>query len=132
MTPRLRTPHRVGLIVPSSNVTMETEIPALLSRHPAAADRGVTFHSSRATLHRVDPGSLRRMVTESDRCARELADARLDVVALSACVQMPSLAVLDEVSREAQVPVLSAATATADEVLALLADESAAAPVSGG
>jgi maleate isomerase len=39
-------PHRVGLIVPSSNVTMETELPALLSRHPVAAGRGVTFHSS--------------------------------------------------------------------------------------
>jgi maleate isomerase len=246
-TPRPGTPHRVGLIVPSSNVTMETEIPALLSRHPAAASRGVTFHSSRATLHRVDPESLQRMVTESDRCARELADARLDVVAyacliaimasgpgaheaeeqrlaaalagagspvpvtssagalvralqrldasrvaivapylkpltglvvrylasygievvdsvslevadnvevgrldpaelpghvrrldlagvdalvLSACVQMPSLAVLDEVSREAQVPVLSAATATADEVLDLLGLEPAAALVS--
>ena len=238
LTPPLTTPHRVGLIVPSSNVTMETEIPALLSGHPAVADRGVTFHSSRATLHRVDPESLQRMVTESDRCARELADARLDVVAyacliaimaggpgaheaeeermaaalaaagsavpvtssagalvralqrldatrvaivtpylkpltdmvvrylagygikvvdsvslevadnvavgrldpaqltghvgrldlaaadalvLSACVQMPSLAVLDEVSRQTQVPVLTAATATAGELLALLA-----------
>jgi maleate isomerase len=231
------TPHRVGLIVPSSNVTMETEIPALLSRHAAIADRGVTFHSSRATLHQVDPESLRRMVAESDRCARELADARLDVVAyacliaimaagpgaheaeeerltatlaaagsavpvtssagalvralhrlgairvaivtpylrpltdmvarylagygikvvdsvslevadnvevgrldparlaghvrrldlasvdalvLSACVQMPSLAALDEVSRRTQVPVLTAATATADELAGLL------------
>jgi maleate isomerase len=247
-TPRPGTPQRVGLIVPSSNVTMETEIPALLSRHPAAASRGVTFHSSRAALHRVDPESLQRMVTESDRCARELADARLDVVAyacliaimasgpgaheaeeqrlaaalaaagspvpvtssagalvralqrlgasrvaivapylkpltglvvrylasygievvdsvslevadnvevgrldpaqlpgyvrrldlagvdalvLSACVQMPSLAALDEVSREVQVPVLSAATATADEVLALLGHEVAAAAISG-
>ncbi len=245
MTPRPRTPHRVGLIVPSSNVTMETEIPALLSRHPAASDRGVTFHSSRAMLHRVDPESLRRMVIESDRCARELADAQLDVVAyacliaimasgpgaheaeerrlaaalaaagsavpvtssagalvrelqrlgasrvaivapylkpltgmvvryladygikvvdsvslevadnvavgrldparltghvrrlnlaaadalvLSACVQMPSLAVLDEVGRQAQIPVLTAATATAGEVLGLLGHGSAAAP----
>ncbi|MBB4023940.1 maleate cis-trans isomerase, partial [Confluentimicrobium naphthalenivorans] len=25
---------RIGLIVPSSNTTMETEIPALLQRHP--------------------------------------------------------------------------------------------------
>lgn len=233
----MTTPYRVGLIVPSSNVTMETEIPALLSQHPAMARRCVTFHSSRAALHRVDPESLQRMVAESDRCARELADARLDAVAyacliaimaagpgaheaaeqrlagtlaaagsdapvtssagalvralqglgarrvaivapylkpltgmvidylaeygitvtdsvslevadnvdvgrldpaalsghvkrlnltgvdalvLSACVQMPSLAALDEVSRQTQVPVLSAATATASEVLALL------------
>jgi maleate isomerase len=80
------TPHRVGLIVPSSNVTMETEIPALLSRHPALSRCGVTFHSSRAALHRVDAESLRRMVTESDRCARELADARLDVVAYACLI----------------------------------------------
>ena len=60
-------PHLGGLIVPSSNVTMETELPALLGRHPAAAGRGVTFHSSRAVLHRVDAESLRRMVAESER-----------------------------------------------------------------
>ena len=42
---------------------------------------------------------------------------------LSACVQMPSLAALDEVSRETQVPVLSAATATASELAALLGQE---------
>jgi maleate isomerase len=80
------TPYRVGLIVPSSNVTMETEVPALLARHPAMAGRGVTFHSSRAALHRVDPESLQRMVAESDRCARELADARLDVVAYACLI----------------------------------------------
>jgi maleate isomerase len=44
----------------------------------------------------------------------------VDALVLSACVQMPSLAALDEVSRQTQVPVLSAATATASEVLALL------------
>jgi maleate cis-trans isomerase len=27
------TPHRIGLVVPSSNVTVETEVPALLARH---------------------------------------------------------------------------------------------------
>lgn len=63
----MTTPHRVGLIVPSSNVTMETELPALLAGDPAVADRGVTFHSSRAALHRVDPESLQRMVAESER-----------------------------------------------------------------
>jgi maleate isomerase len=62
------TAYRVGLIVPSSNVTMEAELPALLARHPAAARRGVTFHSSRAVLHQVNAASLRRMVGESERC----------------------------------------------------------------
>ncbi|HWB66079.1 MAG TPA: Asp/Glu racemase [Mycobacteriales bacterium] len=76
--------HRVGLIVPSSNVTMETELPALLGEY--GADRRFTFHSSRAVLHRVDAESLRRMVGESDRCAAELADARVEVVAYACLV----------------------------------------------
>ena len=79
-------PHRVGLIVPSSNVTMETELPALLGRHAAVAGRGATFHSSRAVLHRVDADSLRRMVAEGERCAGELADARVDVVAYACLI----------------------------------------------
>ena len=31
------TPHRIGLVVPSSNVTVGTEVPALLARHAATA-----------------------------------------------------------------------------------------------
>jgi maleate isomerase len=79
-------PYRVGLIVPSSNVTMETELPALLAGHAAAKSRGVTFHSSRAALHQVNPTSLSRMVTESERCANELADARVDIVAYACLI----------------------------------------------
>ena len=79
-------PYRVGLIVPSSNVTMETELPALLARHPAAARRGVTFHSSRAVLHQVNTAALSRMVAESERCAHELADARVDIVAYACLI----------------------------------------------
>src|SRR5258708_3255080 len=82
----MKAPHRVGLIVPSSNVTMETELPALLGRHSVAAERGVTFHSSRAVLHQVDTESLRRMVAESGRCAGELADAKVDVVAYACLI----------------------------------------------
>jgi maleate isomerase len=78
-------PYRVGLIVPSSNVTMETELPALMARHSAAA-RGFTFHSSRAVLHQVDAESLRRMVDQADRCAGEIADARVDVVAYACLI----------------------------------------------
>jgi len=48
--------YRIGLVVPSSNVTVETELPALLSRH-AAAD--FSFHSSRMRMHTVSPEQLR-------------------------------------------------------------------------
>jgi maleate isomerase len=64
---------------------------------------------------RLDPAQLTGHV-------RRLDLAAADALVLSACVQMPSLAVLDEVSRQTQVPVLSAATATAGEVLALLGE----------
>lgn len=82
----MTSPRRIGLIVPSSNVTMETELPELLARHPSASTRRFTFHSSRAVLHRVDAESLRRMVAESDRCAREIADARVDAVAYACLI----------------------------------------------
>jgi maleate isomerase len=77
---------KVGLIVPSSNTTIETEIPLMLAR----ADLGVpvTFHSSRAVLHSVDEESLDRMVGDSDRCASELSDARVDVVAYACLVAL--------------------------------------------
>nr|CAR47843.1 maleate cis-trans isomerase [Rhodococcus sp. PY11] len=76
------TPQRVGLVVPSSNTTMETEIPALLRD----LDRPPTFHSSRARLHTVDAESLAAMVADSDRCAAELADAHVDVLAYACLV----------------------------------------------
>ncbi len=65
---------------------METELPAMMARHTSAATTGYTFHSSRAVLHRVDAESLQKMVGESDRCARELADARVDVVAYACLI----------------------------------------------
>lgn len=52
------TAHRIGLIVPSSNVTVETEVPALLARH---ADARFSFHSSRMRMHTVSPEELRAM-----------------------------------------------------------------------
>jgi maleate isomerase len=76
------TPYRIGLIVPSSNTTIETEVPAMLARR----SERFTFHSSRAVLHNVDPESLDRMVQASDRCASELADARIDAVAYACLI----------------------------------------------
>ena len=78
--------RRVGLIVPSSNTTMETEIPELLRRHGEQYGTSVTFLSSRARLHTVDAESLARMVADSDRCAEELGDADVDVVAYACLV----------------------------------------------
>ena len=64
--------RRVGLIVPSSNVTMETEIPALLrNREEIFSDR-FTFHSSRMRMKSVVKEELERMDDDSVRCAFEL------------------------------------------------------------
>ena len=78
--------RRVGLIVPSSNTTIETEIPLMMAR--AELGVPVTFHSSRAVLHSVDEESLGRMVADSDRCASELSDARVDVIAYACLVAL--------------------------------------------
>lgn len=77
--------RRIGLIVPSSNTTMETEIPAML-RASSADPAAFTFHSSRMRMQHVSPEALAAMDAESDRCAVELADARCDVIAYACLV----------------------------------------------
>lgn len=74
--------HRVGLIVPSSNVTVETEMPALLGRHEQAQ---FSFHSSRMRMRAVSPAELRAMNAQRERCVIELADASPEVL-LYACL----------------------------------------------
>lgn len=83
--------RRVGLIVPSSNTTMETEIPEMLRRRAAVhPDTAFTFHSSRVRMRRVTQEELTDMVRASDRCASELADARVDVIAYACLVAVMS------------------------------------------
>lgn len=43
-------PYRIGQIVPSSNTTMETEIPAMLNARQAIRPERFTFHSSRMRM----------------------------------------------------------------------------------
>ncbi len=76
---------RVGLIVPSSNTTMETEIPAMLARR-TADDATFTFHSSRSRLHSVTTDELKRMVDDAERCAFEVSDAAVDVIGYACLV----------------------------------------------
>jgi maleate isomerase len=76
------TPYRIGLVVPSSNVTVETEVPALLARHDGAR---FSFHSSRMRMQSVSPEELQAMNGQRERCVDELADARVDAL-LYACL----------------------------------------------
>lgn len=80
------TDHRIGMIVPSSNLTMETELPRMLrSREEVRPDDRFTFHSSRMRMKHVTDDELKKMNAQTERATLELADARPDVVA-SACL----------------------------------------------
>jgi maleate isomerase len=52
--------------------------------------------------------------------ARAVSTDGIDALVLSACVQMPSLAIVDQVEQELGVPVVTAATATARATLLAL------------
>ena len=83
--------YRIGQIVPSSNTTMETEIPAILRAREAVLPERFTFHSSRMRMKKVTPEELAAMDAESDRCAAELADARVDVLGYACLVAIMSM-----------------------------------------
>lgn len=76
---------RIGQIVPSSNVTMETEVPAMMLRARVPAGVSFSFHSSRAPMKTVSQDELTAMNGHMARCTAELLDARMDVIA-SACL----------------------------------------------
>jgi maleate isomerase len=80
------TDHHIGMIVPSSNLTMETELPRMLAaREQAIPEDRFVFHAARARMQHVTPEQLEAMNAQAVRAATELADARPDVVA-TACL----------------------------------------------
>lgn len=84
-------PLRIGQIVPSSNTTMETEIPAMLRAREAVLPERFTFHSSRMRMKHVVKEELEAMDRDSDRCAVELSDARVDVLGYACLVAIMSM-----------------------------------------
>ncbi|AMV47006.1 maleate cis-trans isomerase family protein [Paraburkholderia caribensis] len=83
--------YRIGQIVPSSNTTMETEIPAMLRLREAIRPERFTFHSSRMRMKKVVKEELAAMDAESDRCAIELSDARVDVLGYACLVAIMAM-----------------------------------------
>ena len=83
--------YRVGQIVPSSNTTMETEIPAMLRARESVEPERFTFHSSRMRMKKVTKEELAAMDADSNRCAAELADARVDVAGYACLVAIMSM-----------------------------------------
>lgn len=83
--------YRIGQIVPSSNTTMETEIPAMLRAREAIRDETFSFHSSRMRMQKVTKEQLQAMDADSLRCAAELADADVDVMGYACLVAIMSM-----------------------------------------
>src|ERR1700722_15855570 len=82
---------RIGQIVPSSNPTMETEIPAMLRAREAIEPERFTFHSSRMRMKKVTKEELAAMDADSGRWAAELVDARVDVLGYACLVAIMSM-----------------------------------------
>ena len=117
--------YRIGQIVPSSNVTMETEIPAMLFARQLIRPERFAFHSSRMRMNEVSKEELASMDGQSDRCAVELSDAHVDVLGYACLVAIMSMGFgyhrrsqerLEERSREngASSPVVTSAGALVD------------------
>ncbi len=68
---------RIGLLVPSSNTTVEPEF-------YRALPRDVTLHTARLYLTRITPEAILNMVGEMETQARLLASADVDVIVLGA------------------------------------------------
>ncbi|PCE65893.1 maleate cis-trans isomerase family protein [Sediminicola luteus] len=83
--------YRIGQIVPSSNITMETEIPAIFRKREEVAEERFTFHSSRMRMKHVTAEELAAMDALSDKCAVELSDAQVDVMGYACLVAIMSM-----------------------------------------
>lgn len=68
---------RIGLLVPSSNTTVEPEF-------YRALPRDVTLHTARLFLTKIAPESILKMVEDMETQARLLASADVDVIVLGA------------------------------------------------
>jgi maleate isomerase len=109
---------RLGLIVPSSNTTMETEFHRMVPH-------GITLHSARMRMQQVTPEELRGMDEDSVRAAEEVADAKVSAIAYGCTIAIMSREVgYDEVVRErleraVRIPVIISATAVIEALRVL-------------
>lgn len=83
--------YRIGQIVPSSNITMETEIPAIFRARETILPERFTFHSSRMRMKKVTKEELEAMDAMSLKCALELSDAHVDVMGYACLVAIMSM-----------------------------------------
>jgi maleate isomerase len=127
----MTTVHRIGLIVPSSNTTMETEVPALLRERERDRPRDrFAVHSARVRMQHVTPEQLRAMNAQTERATTELADMRPGVVATACLVAIMAQGPRHHSAMQAEIesilerehasaPVISSAGALVDALHAL-------------
>lgn len=126
---RMPQKHRVGLIVPSSNITIETELPALLRRQEVRAHSRFSIHSHRLGLKDVTLESLWAMNQHAEDAAELLSHAAVDAVVYGCLIAALSEGpgahrVIEERLRERiqnegySIPVISSAGALIDTLQA--------------
>src|SRR5689334_24923406 len=70
---------------------MEVEVPAVLGAAAAEGNFALSFHSSRMRMRRVMKDELAAMDGDSDRCAAELSDAKVDVLGYACLVAIMAM-----------------------------------------
>jgi len=83
--------YRIGQIVPSSNTTMETGIPAMLGAREAIERERFACHSSRMRMKQVTKEGLAATDADRGRCALELSDAQVDLLGYACQVAIMSM-----------------------------------------
>lgn len=82
---------KIGQIVPSSNLTMEREIPTIFRAREDLFPERFSFHSARMRMKKVTKEELAAMDCDSDRCALELSDAAVDVMGYACLVAIMAM-----------------------------------------
>ncbi len=67
--------HRVGMLIPSSNTSIEREYPRWMPR-------SLSFHFARLTMTRLDAEGMAEQLADMRRAVTSLADARVEAVLL--------------------------------------------------
>lgn len=111
-------PLRLGIIVPSSNTTMETEFNRIIPKD-------YTIHSARMRMRNVTAEELKRMDQDSLKAAVELSDAKVAAIGYGCTIAIMSREVgYDEVVRRriedrVKIPTVISATAVLAALRAL-------------
>jgi maleate isomerase len=77
-------PIRIGMIVPSSNVTVEAELPGILANNLPLS----SFHSSRMRMTQVSDEGLALMNSARERCVTEITDVGPDAIVYGCLVAL--------------------------------------------